>query len=306
MQANDPKYICGKLLVKLGLIEERHLECLGDEYPGGPIGRLVAQIRLNEADAISAISKELRIPEYNIPKHELFKYSELLARDEVRAVPTSTWRDLNAIPVAVSKNRVVVAFANPLDYSAKSTLEFALGVRVEAAITSESIIMAVIATELGTSDGFSLATLLEASAALQPERAVQESRPSQEADAFTADVAAPPIIKLVDKIFNDAIAIGASDLHVSPGSDGLSVKARVDGLMRDLFVVPVALQNSVTARLKLLGGMDISERRKAQDGRLRIKTGFGLQGYPPLLASDDSWGEFSSPHTFCRSFGGNL
>lgn len=271
------KQVCGKLLVKLGLINDKQLEGVVGDYQGGPIAKLARDGVFEEGVAISAVAKELRIPEYSIPKHELFKYAELLAREEVRAVQATKWRELNAIPVAIGKSRVVVAFANPLDYEAKSTLEFALGMRVEAAITSENIIMAVIATELGTSDGFSLATLLEASAALQPERAVHESRPAHEADAFTADVSAAPIVKLVDKIFNDAIAVGASDLHVSPGADGLTVRARVDGLMRDLFVVPVALQNSVTARLKLLGGMDISERRKAQDGRLRIKTGFGVK-----------------------------
>jgi type IV pilus assembly protein PilB len=271
------KQVCGKLLLKLGLITDRQLEGIVGDYQGGPIARLAREGVFAESAAISAVAKELRIPEYAIPKHELFKYAELLSREELKPVQATTWRELNAVPVAVGKSRVVVAFANPLDYEAKSTLEFALGMRVEAAITSESIIMAVIATELGTSDGFSLATLLEASAALQPERAVQESRPALEADAFSADVAAPPIVKLVDKIFNDAISVGASDLHVSPGAEGLTVRARVDGLMRELFVVPVALQNSVISRLKLLGGMDISERRKAQDGRLRIKTGFGVK-----------------------------
>ena len=66
-------------------------------------------------------------------------------------------------------------------------------------------------------------------------------------------------------------------MHVTPEMVLVVVRIRVDGFMRTLFTVPNAVRNAVISRIKLLGGMDISEKRKPQDGRMRIKTGLGVK-----------------------------
>jgi type IV pilus assembly protein PilB len=81
----------------------------------------------------------------------------------------------------------------------------------------------------------------------------------------------PPIVRLVNLILSDAAKAGASDVHVEPNETFLQVRQRVDGLLHEVITVPHHLQDQVISRLKIISGMDISERRKPQDGRCRLR-----------------------------------
>lgn len=90
--------------------------------------------------------------------------------------------------------------------------------------------------------------------------------------ADARDLAAqPPVIRFVNLLIRDAHAVGASDLHLEATRQGLRVRARVDGVLQELPSPPVRLQAAVVSRLKLLAELDISERRRPQDGRIRVR-----------------------------------
>jgi type IV pilus assembly protein PilB len=85
------------------------------------------------------------------------------------------------------------------------------------------------------------------------------------------DVWLPPIVKLVNLILSDAAKAGASDVHIEPHETLMQVRQRVDGLLRDVLTIPNNLQDATISRLKIISGMDLSERRKPQDGRSRLR-----------------------------------
>lgn len=90
--------------------------------------------------------------------------------------------------------------------------------------------------------------------------------------ADARDLAAqPPVIRFVNLLIRDAHAAGASDLHLEATRQGLRVRARVDGVLQELPSPPTRLQAAVVSRLKLLAELDISERRRPQDGRIRVR-----------------------------------
>src|SRR6185295_13215168 len=89
--------------------------------------------------------------------------------------------------------------------------------------------------------------------------------------SLAKDVQLPPIVKLVNLILSDAAKAGASDVHIEPHELLLQVRQRVDGLLHDVLTIPHHLQDATLSRLKIMSGMDISERRKPQDGRSRLR-----------------------------------
>jgi type IV pilus assembly protein PilB len=89
--------------------------------------------------------------------------------------------------------------------------------------------------------------------------------------SLAKEVQLPPIVKLVNLILSDAAKAGASDVHVEPHETLLQVRQRVDGLLHDVLAIPHHLQDATLSRIKIMSGMDISERRKPQDGRSRLR-----------------------------------
>lgn len=96
----------------------------------------------------------------------------------------------------------------------------------------------------------------------------EEAEPPDELDE--SEVTEAPTVKLLDSILADAVRGRASDVHIEPQEQSVRVRYRVDGLMRDVVSLPRAVGRGLTARVKVVGGMDIAERRVPQDGRMRL------------------------------------
>ena len=90
-------------------------------------------------------------------------------------------------------------------------------------------------------------------------------------------------MQLILLIIKDGILRRASDLHVEPDAQGMSVRTRVDGILQETFVFDLEIYTALTSRIKLLGNLDISERRKAQDGRFSLEIGVNkyISASPP-------------------------
>ncbi len=100
---------------------------------------------------------------------------------------------------------------------------------------------------------------------------VEETVEEDEQDAsFGATDEEAPIVKLVNRIFGDAVKLRASDIHVEVQRDTLRIRFRIDGLLRDVMTAPKRISTAVISRIKIISGLDISERRIPQDGRTRI------------------------------------
>jgi type IV pilus assembly protein PilB len=99
---------------------------------------------------------------------------------------------------------------------------------------------------------------------------VQETASADDLQSATGSTDDAPIVKLVNQVLADAARLRASDIHIEMQRDGLRIRYRVDGLLRDVMTAPKRLGPSVVSRVKIMSGLDIAERRVPQDGRSRI------------------------------------
>lgn len=256
-------------LRKLGLIEEGiDLHFDSDSYL--PIRSLAIKGYFNEADAIEQIASKFGFGSVEITKTESANIRSLLSNDLFRNVESETWIEQVAVPWKIKGNTVEVVFANPFDIEAQKNLEFKIGRKIIPLIAAEEeILTALQSTTRGADSSESFLKLVGDAVDLSTSQSGLHTH--QESELHHDDASAPAVVRIVDKVISDSIELQASDIHVVPERDSLKVKIRVDGTLRPLTSIPNSAKSSVLSRIKLLSGMDIAERRKPQDGRLRIK-----------------------------------
>ena len=181
----------------------------------------------------------------------------------VALLPERWARRHHVVPVALEHGAIVVATCDPLDLDAERAIAFATGQRVRWTVASAEEI------------------------ALQTDRAYAESAAPRESApppvevqhiAFSAESASPEhatevgssVIRLVDQLLAEAINAGASDLHLEPEEQGIAVRHRVDGVIRQVRSLPRSVGPSLVSRIKILSGLDIADRMRPQDGRARV------------------------------------
>ncbi|MEP6915963.1 MAG: ATPase, T2SS/T4P/T4SS family, partial [Acidobacteriota bacterium] len=195
-----------------------------------------------------------------------------VAEAVVALLPEAFCRRHAVAPLALAGGVLRVAVTNPMDYSILQDVEFRAGKKVVAVVVTETWLGKLLAELYPEAAPTTTYDMLEATA---PAGEV-EAAPDGEYDlvdpaALAKNVLLPPIVKLVNLVLSDAAKAGASDLHIEPHEKELHVRQRVDGMLRDVLTIPHHLQDATISRLKIMSGMDISERRKPQDGRCRLR-----------------------------------
>ena len=189
-----------------------------------------------------------------------------------RLVPHSVLLRYRAIPIEHSQDIVKVAMANPLDVQAVDDIAKATGLEPLPLIAVEDEIMEAIFQCFGAAGDVS-DIIVEAIKDADAEVRVREEEP-EEPETTVADLkdlaGGAPVVRLVNAMIARAIAERASDIHVEPEVARVRVRLRIDGIMHEVMTVPKDLQAPVVSRLKVLGGMDVAERRAPQDGRMTL------------------------------------
>jgi type IV pilus assembly protein PilB len=180
--------------------------------------------------------------------------------EAVKLLPESLAQRYQALPVRIEEGMAVVAVADPTNVIAHDDLRLALGtdtlfVVADGGQLGEAITRAYHA-RVGTVETFSSAAL----------------RADEDEERINLDDSAPAI-KFVNDIISRALAHRASDIHFLPQDGRLVVRVRIDGVTREISEVPTSMQASILARLKVMGGLDIAQRRMPQDGRIGIRVG---------------------------------
>ena len=196
-------------------------------------------------------------------QHELpfLELTALMVEPEAATLlPEQLAKRYSAIPVNIQGDAVVVAVADPTNIMHSDDLRLAIGMSVKVVVApSDAIDFAI----QKTYDGADVQLV-----------AVEEEVPEEEDDATKIDLNhESPAVVFVNRSIAKALDIGASDIHFTPQAKRLHVRARVDGVMREIASVSNAQGTAVTSRLKIMGGLDIAERRAPQDGRVSIRRG---------------------------------
>lgn len=171
---------------------------------------------------------------------------------------------LNAVPVAVRGNRLFIAISDPTNSEPIDKYKFTSGLSVEAVIVEEHKLASLRARVM---DGNSaLSEGLDESFDLE----VDDPSASGDMDDESG-LDETPVVRFVNKVLLDAIKKGASDIHIEPYEKIFRVRFRIDGVLQEVVHPPLAMAGRLTARIKVMSRMDISERRVPQDGRIKLK-----------------------------------
>ena len=175
-----------------------------------------------------------------------------------RPIAAEFLRDIRAVPIAMDDDQVCVAVVDPFDSFVEPAFRFTFDRRVERVVARASDIEAAI--ERLCHDGADPVVL----------DAAGDSLEAGDIDRMRDLTSDAPAIRAVNRLIAEAVDEHASDIHLEPSDDSLIVRFRIDGMLRPVTRLPQAMRGSVVARIKVMAGLDIAERRIPQDGRLRL------------------------------------
>jgi type IV pilus assembly protein PilB len=244
----------GELLVAARVLTiEQVEEAIHRRLPGERFGAVLLRIGFaTEDDLADAVATQLRLPRVDVTY-------ERPPAEVIDQVPARLAERHDVLPLGFDDDgAMLLATADPSDVVALDDVRMAAGVRA---------IRPVVTTGAALQVARRRAYRHEATQDLLDDIA----GPSVEEEEQEDDVDAAPVVRLVDSLLADAVAARASDLHVEAVKEGLRVRIRVDGLLRETAQVPRSLAGQVVSRLKILSRLDIAERRLPQDGRALLR-----------------------------------
>lgn len=180
-------------------------------------------------------------------------------------VPRAIAKKYCVVPVKLVKDELYVAMSDPLNFLAQEEIKASSHKRVVPMIATRRAVEQAISTLYG-SEG--TARAIED---MKREAGTEDIVPAQMAQSTDDSATAAPTIRLVNSVIERAFNERASDIHLEPQSDEMVVRMRIDGLLRKILTIPTNLQNAVISRLKIMGGMNIAERKIPQDGRAMVR-----------------------------------
>lgn len=189
----------------------------------------------------------------------------------VELVPESVARENAILPMAEEGGALKVIVSDPLDYDTLDKLRFILNRQVEIALAPRDSIQEAINRYYGQTEGESADSMLQefTDTAIDFTETQEESDQDEEA----IDESAAPIVRLVHLIISEAVQLRASDIHIEPFANRVRVRYRIDGVLVERDSPPRRLLGALLSRIKIMAKLDIAERRRPQDGRIKLSVG---------------------------------
>ena len=258
--ARPEKVRLGDVLVQQGVISQEQLNnALGiQKQTGRRLGRVLVETGATTAERIAeALAQQLNLPYIDI---KFFNVD----RELVVTLPEAQARRFRAIPLEDRETRVLVGMADPTDLFAYDEIVRLLKRDIELAVVTEARVVEVI-------DQLYRRTEEITGLARELEQDLGESVVDFGALGQTIGAEDAPVVKLLQSVFEDAIQVSASDIHLEPQEDKLFIRFRIDGIMHVQTQTDVKIASAVVLRLKLMSGLNISEKRMPQDGRFSVR-----------------------------------
>jgi len=189
----------------------------------------------------------------------------------VELVPESVARENVIIPLAEEEDALKVLVADPDDYETLDKLQFILNRKIDIGLATEESINEAINRNYGQGMDESADSMLQEFT----DTAIDFTETEGDEDDGDEDVdeASAPIVRLVQLMIGEAVQLRASDIHVEPFEDRVRIRYRIDGVLVERDSPPRRLLGALLSRIKILAKMDIAERRRTQDGRIKITAG---------------------------------
>jgi type IV pilus assembly protein PilB len=256
--AHHPWPALGALLLRDGLVREAELEAALAEQRGS--GKRLGEVLVERGTVTRTQVARVLAEQHELPFIELAESDVQI--EAATLLPEDLARRYTALPVTIEPDdSVLVAVADPTNVMHSDELRLALGRPLRFGVASPDAIESAIAF------------IHQQVLTLVDDDETQAAAAAVGVHDVEAGDGDTPAISQVNKTIQRALSLGASDIHFTPQPRGLIVRGRVDGVVRELAVIPNSQQGAVTSRLKVMGRLDIAERRAPQDGRIAVKAG---------------------------------
>jgi len=212
---------------------------------------------------------------YNAPFVKLSEY--ILNPSALKVIPEAVARKHKLIPIDVSDTTITVVMADPQDITALDDLKVVSNRRVEPLVADPEEIESVIEEQYRSTNGGANSAVeslgLDAGSEIEEIEPLSEMEDLEELEINDLRLMGKqaPVVEMVNQVLLRAVRSEASDVHIEPVVDGLLVRFRIDGVLRDSVRIPKNARLAVISRIKILSRMDIAERRVPQDGRFQAK-----------------------------------
>lgn len=246
----------GDILIDSGLLTQAQLETVLAEQKasGKKLGELiVSQGLLAEEDIMRALEYQTRIPYVTLAELPIDPKAPGLISEE-------NAKKFLAIPIGFENDQLIVVMNDPLDFIILDELRYMTGKDILPRMSTRRQIMSAIDANYGKENAQRAVRELEQSIDLDEMVRITEQ--------ITDEVANAPVVKLVNSIIEHAIRNDASDIHIEPMESNMRVRLRTDGVLHEVMQTPKQAHAAVITRIKIIGGMDIAEKRIPQDGRV--------------------------------------
>lgn len=250
----------GQVLIETGYLTEQQLEEALEFQKNSSTKKMIGDVLvemgfITEEDRLLALSKRLNV--------RIMEFDQLKSTMEaISLVPKAVAERLTAIPLRVDQNNLIVATDNPLNYYGFEELETLTGKQIVPALASK------IDVEEALKRNYVNKTMISAIDDVHREYTGDEdSQMSESFQQMMDRVDSSPVVKLVNTIVIQASSMRASDIHVEPCQTNVRIRFRIDGDLMEAMVLNTTVLVPLTTRFKIMGGLDIAERRVPQDGR---------------------------------------
>ena len=249
----------GDVLVQQQLLSQEQLAnaLAQQKQTGKKLGRLLIEAGLITEEALAhGLARQLRAAVVNLKSFPL-------KSETVRLLGESPARRHRAIVLEDKGEYLLVGFADPLDLFAYDELQRLLKRPIRLAVVAESQLVPVLDRHYRRTEEISgLAKALEQDIGDAVDFGTLQASVGQEG---------APVVRLLESVFEDAVQVRASDVHLEPRENGLLIRSRIDGVLQTQTQADKRISAALSQRLKLMAGLDISEKRLPQDGRFSLR-----------------------------------
>jgi MSHA biogenesis protein MshE len=260
VKTDRTKLRLGEVLVQQKLISEDQLQfALGEQKRlGKKLGQILIENSIANEDQIAqALARQLNIPHVNLKVYNL-------KPNAVRLLPETRARRFRAIVLEDKQSSLLVGMADPTDIFAYDELCKVLKKPIELAVVNESLLLEQISRLYRKTD-----EITDFARALKAE--IGDAAFDFGAAAVAPGIEDAPVVKLLQTVFEDAVQVRASDIHIEPQENSLKIRFRIDGVLHLQAEADSKIAPALALRLKLMADLDISEKRLPQDGRFAMK-----------------------------------
>jgi len=257
------------MLNKKHLLNDGQLQALFKlkQSTNTPVIKLILDKQwVSEKEIRTILRKELFVEEVSLAEFQI-------QQEILDLLPRSICEQQWVLPLKIESNILLLVTADPMNMGLQADIRFFTGFNLKVVMANIADIEKKIIEVYGETPNFGeLESIVSTEDPFETIEVIIDENDDISLEQLLRETEEPPAIRLVNAIIIEAVRLGASDIHIQPRTKSVVVRYRIDGILQDKIFIPNHYLNPLVSRIKVMAEMDISERRRPQDGRITVKT----------------------------------